>query len=333
MRPILLKFMALITLIAMVTFVISSCVLKSSDDITSDLNNEISANSDNIKIETPEESDNNDYTNNDQSNSDNEESTPSTENAPSIENPPLIENTPSTENPSEEDPVIGEENLPLPGDWTGLGFVSMFPEGWTGGFGQINVFFDLEYWWIETYDELLIAIEKLNSHGSTFANKCVLDYDGDLFDVKYCVYINPNSQNTEQIKFGDDPFDRYASNVYILTYGFLDDVTVDEINYSYVSDFRSFEISVRQHFVENYTANHMPILPLEVEFRNDRYDLSCMDVYAKGSTTLILASIIESHYENTYKEYISDQDINSFLSNSKYYTIFDLTNRRGIYEQ
>ena len=117
----------------------------------------------------------------------------------------------------------------------------LFPEGYTGGFrhqpGE-----NIEYWWVETYEECLEAIELLKSHGSTFANDILLTYDGDLFDCKYCFMIMGVGATTEEIEWGDNPFDRYANNVYLNCYAFFDDVSIDELNYSLVSNYDTYLI-------------------------------------------------------------------------------------------
>ena len=123
----------------------------------------------------------------------------------------------------------------------------------------------MELWWVETYEELLIAIEKLNSHGSTFdEDQCsIVNYEGNLFDVKYCIFINPNLNGSDRISFGDDPFDRRAVNVSIYTWCFFDDVTIDEINYSYVISYRGFLLRLTDHFLDNHTQNNIITSPIK----------------------------------------------------------------------
>ena len=99
----------------------------------------------------------------------------------------------------------------------------LFPEGYTGGFNH-QPGENVEYWWVETYEECLEAIELLKSHGSTFANDILLTYDGDLFDCKYRFMITGVGATTEKIEWGDNPFDRYANNVYLNCYAFFDEV-------------------------------------------------------------------------------------------------------------
>ena len=118
----------------------------------------------------------------------------------------------------------------------------LFPSGYTGGFYH-QPGADIEYWWVETYEECLDAIQLLKSHGSTFKNEKVFTYDGNLFDCKYCFVISTGTK-TEKIKWGDNPFDRYAYNVSLVCYAFLDDVTIDELNHSLVTRYEAYGIDL-----------------------------------------------------------------------------------------
>ena len=112
-----------------------------------------------------------------------------------------------------------------------------YPEGYTGGFKNVDDRSETECWWVETYDELMEAVDLLKSHGSTFRKSIVSDYVGDLYDIKYCITIDRKTGETEKIKYGDNPFDRKAAGVVILSYAFFEDVTIDELNYSYLTDY------------------------------------------------------------------------------------------------
>ncbi len=118
-------------------------------------------------------------------------------------------------------------------DWT------FYPEGYTGGFSH-QPGCDVEYWWVETYEECVAAIELLKSHDSTFAESVIFTYEGDLFDTKYCFEIPHYVILTEEIEFGENPFDRRGGGILVCSYAFFDDVTIEEINYSYVSRYRYY---------------------------------------------------------------------------------------------
>lgn len=121
----------------------------------------------------------------------------------------------------------------------------LYPQGYTGGFTH-QAGANIEYWWVETYEECLEAIALLKSHGSTFVDETVLTYDGDLFDCKYCFMMTGVGSATERIEWGDNPFNRRAINVKIKTYAFIDEVTIDEINHSYVSRYKGYWVTSSQ---------------------------------------------------------------------------------------
>ncbi len=131
---------------------------------------------------------------------------------------------------------------------------NFYPEGYTAGFPRdINKPAPrIEYWWVETYEEALAAIELLKSHGSTFQKSAIFTHDGELFDTKYCFQIDVLSNITEKIEFGDNPFDRCAGNVKVTSYAFFDDVTIDEINHSDISDYKKGTISSNFPLTDDY---------------------------------------------------------------------------------
>ena len=120
---------------------------------------------------------------------------------------------------------------------------AFYPEGYTCGFPYFirQPGSELEFWWVETYDECLSAINLLKSHGSTFAPNAIFSYEGDLFDTKYCFIFN---QPKDSIKFGENPFDRWAGNVEIKTYAFFEDVSIDELVYSYISQYDVLALNI-----------------------------------------------------------------------------------------
>ena len=127
-------------------------------------------------------------------------------------------------------------------------YPSFYPEGYTGGF-RIDPGCPVEYWWVETYEECVDAIKLLKNHGSTFSENLKIAYDGDLFDTKYCFLFDGEK---DKIKFGDNPFDRYAENVTIYTFAFFDDVSIDEINHSYVYLYEAYVYSLGEAYENEY---------------------------------------------------------------------------------
>ncbi len=128
-----------------------------------------------------------------------------------------------------------------------------FPEGYTGGFGISHGDTDAAYYWVETYEECVEAIELLKSHGSTFITSSIFSYEGDLFDTKYCFDIG--RKHSDPIEYGENPFDRWAEEVYITSYAFYDDVTIDELIYSYCSRYNVYIFSSNPELNEIYDEN------------------------------------------------------------------------------
>ena len=172
----------------------------------------------------------------------------------------------------------------------------LFPEGYTGGFYH-QPGANIEYWWVETYEECIEAIERLKANGSTFVDDTVLTYDGELFDCKYCFMITGVGSGTEEIKWGDDPFDRRATKVYVTCYAFFDDVTLDELNHSYVSRYEAYMV--------NSEANHI-LFSDEITFEN----ATISEWIKKGHEH----SYNKGYYKMYKKIYYGDESIISIVS-------------------
>lgn len=127
-----------------------------------------------------------------------------------------------------------------------------FPEGYTGGFGISHGDTDAAYYWVETYEECIAAIELLKSHGSGFYPKAIFSYEGELFDTKYCFSIG--RKYSDKIEYGENPFDRWAKEVHISAYCFYNEVTIDELIYSYVSNYNGLYFQSRNIY-KAYSEN------------------------------------------------------------------------------
>ena len=140
------------------------------------------------------------------------------------------------------------------------------PKGYTGGFG-ISPGERVEYHWVETYEEVQAAIELLSSHGSTFYKSAFFNYDGELFDTKYCFEF---AGDKEPVKKGGNPFDRKAEQVFIRAYGFLEDVTIEELEYSYVRSYDVIYLRPDHYFYEYFnTADGVNTDSFTYEWVND----------------------------------------------------------------
>ena len=105
------------------------------------------------------------------------------------------------------------------------------PDWYIGGYGKDNGL-DMIYFWVETYEEMEEAVQLLESNGSTFGRKTILNYEGDLFDVKYCFAMN--TFKTKRVPWGENQFDRKAENVTIDSVIFFDDISVEWIENNYL---------------------------------------------------------------------------------------------------
>ena len=127
-----------------------------------------------------------------------------------------------------------------------------YPKGYTGGFGSRDPASTAEFAWVETYEEVLAAVELLSSHGSRFFKNTFFSYDGDLFDTKYCfVFLFEK----DYVKFGENPFDRYAGEIYIQSFAFFEEVTIEELIYSSTSRYDVLYFYPYDNFQKYYQTN------------------------------------------------------------------------------
>lgn len=159
-----------------------------------------------------------------------------------------------------------------------------FPEGYTGGFG-ISPGSGIEYYWVETYDEAVESINLLKTHGSTFLSNSILAYDGDMFDTKYCfVFYGPK----DKINYGENPYDRWATDISILSYAFYEEVSIEKIVYSLLKnyDVYSFNASVF------YTQLAQPIKAEDIVFQDWKIEHNkyVRDIYYNNEAILSIES-------------------------------------------
>lgn len=115
---------------------------------------------------------------------------------------------------------------------------------YTGGFDlsdpKHNSINDYEIHWLETYEELLVAVEHLRAAGNTI-NISLPSYETDGVDAKY--YISFKRKGSNHLEEGQEWYDRGGiSHIDIQYYGFVDDVTIEELVYSYVSRYNCFTV-------------------------------------------------------------------------------------------
>ena len=162
---------------------------------------------------------------------------------------------------------------------------SIFPEGYTGGWG-IEFGSGEEIYWVETYEEAVAAMDQLKSHGSTFYKTAIFSYEGDLFNTKYCFRFQGKKDN---VKFGDNPYDRWAENVVVESIGFFEDVTIDELVYSNIDDYFWFQCCTPRNFnelCEKYP--NIPSLPFEYKVSEETNEHS---LYYNGDSFVFFGGV------------------------------------------
>ena len=123
----------------------------------------------------------------------------------------------------------------------GHGHTGIVPEGYTGGFAETPCMHEVTgFYWLETYEEVLEAIELLKSHGSEIGRTIGFNCDGGLLDVKWCfVYSRSKAEPLEE---GKNFFDRRIDGGKFDWYGFYDDVDMEKIYYDHINKYGYFHV-------------------------------------------------------------------------------------------
>ena len=98
-----------------------------------------------------------------------------------------------------------------------------------------------EVHWVETYEEAMLAIEHLQAAGNK-VRALLSSYENEYVDAKYVFRIHKDG--SKKLEKGQMWYDReeIRSTVSVYYVGFLDKITVEELEYSYFDRYRSFEI-------------------------------------------------------------------------------------------
>ena len=190
-----------------------------------------------------------------------------------------------------------------------------YPEGYTGGLNFHSLYDGpvVEYYWVETYEELSDGIEALKENGSTFDTMSniipAIETDDLPFDVKYVFFISGDQCR----KYGEqgDFFDRKLENVTVLTYIFFDEVTIDELVFSNVIHYDCYTIITKTADAEYCGVDFSTeTLRCEYYFTNSEY----MALYSIYCADDLIAEIHSLNTEITEDMKISDEDINSIIN-------------------
>ena len=116
---------------------------------------------------------------------------------------------------------------------------------YTGGLhvpDRSHYFAITEVHWVETYEEAILAIEHLKAAGNK-VKACISTYENEHVDAKYVFRILKDG--SKKLEKGQMWYDREGlrSTVIVDYIGFLDKITIEELEYSYFDRYRSFEIA------------------------------------------------------------------------------------------
>lgn len=116
-------------------------------------------------------------------------------------------------------------------------------DGYTGGFRrERHYYIGKEIHWVETYEEAMVAIEHLTAAGNKIPLSILSSFENDTVDAKYCFVLSVAS--AKRLKNGEQWYDRKGARVVsVRYYGFLDNVTIDQLEFSYIEDYRCFSVS------------------------------------------------------------------------------------------
>lgn len=195
----------------------------------------------------------------------------------------------------------------------GHGHTGIVPEGYTGGFSEASCLHEVDgFYWLETYEEVLDAIELLKSHGSTVENKRYgntvkrsigFNYEGDLFDVKWC-FTYPRSK-AEPLEEGKSFFDRRIDEGEFVWFAFAKDVTIDKLVYSYYERYGAFHIRYPYNSTSglyNYVVDVENVEDLSFDWFG-RYDYGVVDQPLEGSYYEIMYQgelVADMHFDYNY---------------------------------
>ena len=115
---------------------------------------------------------------------------------------------------------------------------------YTGGLhvpDRSHYFSITEVHWVETYEEAILAIEHLQAAGNK-VRALLSTYENEYVDAKYVFRIHKDG--SKKLEKGQMWYDReeIQSTVSVYYIGFLDKITIEELEYSYFDEYRSFEI-------------------------------------------------------------------------------------------
>ena len=119
--------------------------------------------------------------------------------------------------------------------------------GYTGGYSILAVDHkNREMHWMETYDELKLAIDHLIKAGNKIGNSLIPTYENEIVDAKYFVMLK--DKDWKPLSEGQEWYDREGvDSIHIYYVGFLEEVTIETIERNYVSFYKSFNMCTNDY--------------------------------------------------------------------------------------
>ena len=120
------------------------------------------------------------------------------------------------------------------------------PEGYTGGISGVppTYYMQNKIHWLETFDEVTTVIGYLRAAGNDIPDTYISSYETDTVDAKYMIICNV--EGIPKQKDGEEWYDRKYKSVNVTYYGFLDKISIEELEYSRLNLYRVIELCSRE---------------------------------------------------------------------------------------
>ena len=181
---------------------------------------------------------------------------------------------------------------------------------YNNGFYKTNPSY--QYYWNEDYAGCIDNIERIKSHGSSFVEAIPVDYKGDLFDMKYCIFTDLNKTDKEAGYFVRH-FDKKIEDVSVMCYVFLEDVKLRDLKRSYfMEEYKAYRIIIDVDYAKNHDFNYDGLTAdmLECTESYETEDKQIMYKYTLKENNELVLSIGTFKFRN---EKLSDEVIQAIL--------------------
>lgn len=192
------------------------------------------------------------------------------------------------------------------------------PTSYTGGYEGIHNGMGLEFYWVETYEEMQEAVELLKSHGSTFQKSIIFTCDGELFDTKYCFTMK--TSKSDRIEWGENPFDRKSLDVRVHSVAFFEDYTIDYVTENLVSQLDTYELIMNYTLEETDNLDYTK-LPKEWSVDIHSSENAGHNIYKKVCSIAVddNKTIILEGNVSTNPDTMSDECLDALLGSIEYF--------------